>query len=179
MESAVNIYLVCVPYSCCPTSWFTHLVHAGYLNDRWHERASNTMASKTILSVRASMMIPLRGGPGDPFLFVTEIHSTRSNQRLSLINVNRDDTKIRFILSLDSLYRELWESDFNLKIGYTWTSNIEINFLTRWRKCCRNIVKRSSTVETLLQHFTVFHHSDPAKNRFVRFRRQLHFIIIF
>lgn len=142
-KSAVNIYLVCVPYSCYPTS-FTHLVYAGYLNDRWHERASNaTMASKTILSSRASAMIPLRGGPrSDPLLFVATGMHHRSNQRFDL------SSKIVWLY----LKCEIW------------IAILELNFFARWRKCHWNIVKRSSIDNARLCYNVLPDHSDPAKS---------------
>lgn len=85
---------------------FTHLVHAGYLNDRWHERASNAIASKTILSVRDAM-ISLRGGPRDPLLLVTtEMH----RRAWTLINANYD----------------------NIRIGYTFTRRDSLLFIVNY-----------------------------------------------
>lgn len=75
-----NLRTLFVPLT---TSWFTHLVHAGYLNDHWHGQASDTMGLGTLLSSEADwrfhseVVSAIRRFSFPRTRYISEIESTR------------------------------------------------------------------------------------------------------
>lgn len=126
------------------TSWFTHLVHAGYLNDHWHGRASDTMSLETLLSSEADWRFHSEVVSAIRFFsqtrYIAGIKSTRfvdKRERWRYI-------RLKYMLSYYESSRRVqsWYEDWTnyiLNSMWMWTAILELHF----SKCHENSVEMS------------------------------------